>query len=225
MNSRKLAFLSLMLVLVTILPADAQPQRPARPQIAREGRWEFSLQTRYTASRDYAADNGSKLSFKDSLGWGFGFGYNLSDQFNLGLAFGWRRIPYQATVVDATDPASVSTYGSEMSASSLGLSADWNILPGRFTPYVNGRLAWLLVDTNIVAGISSGCWWDPWWGYVCGNVPTTYGENTGAYGLGVGGRFEVSESFFVRVGYEHGWTGIDGFGDSNLFRVDLGLLN
>lgn len=223
--TRRILHLSILVVVLATLAAEAQPTRPPRPDVTRHGRWEFTLQTRYTASRDFDRDDGSSLSLKDSLGWGFGFGYNFNDRFDLALGFGWRRIPYDATAVDATDPENVARYNSELSVSTISLMGDWNILPGRLTPYVNGRVGWTMIDTNIVAGWGSGCWWDPWWGYVCGNVPYTYGKDTGSYGFGAGGRFQVSEGFFIKVGYEYGMTGLDSVDGNHMFRVDLGLLN
>jgi opacity protein-like surface antigen len=224
MKHRLVALIAVVL-LIAVTAAEAQPQRPTRPHQGRAGRWDFSLQTRYTASRDLGADDGSSLSFDDSLGWGFGFGYHFNDRFNLGMVFGWRRIPYNGLIVDPADPGDPKYYSSELSVSSLGVTGDWNILTGRFTPYVNGYAGWSLVDTNIVAGWGTGCWWDPWWGYICGNVPYTYGQDTGTYGLGIGGRFEVTDGFFIRVGYEHGWSGLDIFDSNDLIRVDLGLMN
>ena len=224
MKQRLLALAVLVLV-IAATAADAQPRRPTRPYQARAGRWEFSLQTRYTASRDYNSDNGSSLSLKDSLGWGFGFGYNFNDRFNLGLGFGWRRIPYDAVAVDATDPDNAARYNSELSVSTISLIGDWNILPGKITPYVCGRAGWTMIDTNILAGWGSGCWWDPWLGYVCGSVPYTYGKDTFSYGIGLGGRLELSEAFFVRVGYEYGKTDLDRFDGNHMLRIDLGLLN
>jgi len=159
------------------------------------------------------------------VGWGFGFGYNLDEHLNLGLAFNWRSINYQATAVDADDPSRVVHYGSRLDISTLGLTGDWNILPGGLTPYIHGELAWMIVDTNIFADWGSSCWWDPWWGYRCGGVPVHYGKNTGAYTLGLGGRFHVTNSFFVRVGYEHIWLGIDTVDGSDMLRIDLGLMN
>jgi hypothetical protein len=223
MSRRFVSLLVLVSLIATV--AVAQPRRPDRPYYAREGRWDFSLQTRYTASQSVDHDNGSSLELEDDLGWGFGFGYNLTDRFNLGLAFGWRSVPYTATAIDATDPDVPSTYGGRLTTTSMGVTADWNILQGPFTPYVTGSAAWLLIDSNVLAGWTNGCWWDPWWGYICGAVPATYGIDTGAYSLGFGGRFEVSNSFYVRVGYEHAWLGTGPIDGTDVLRIDLGLMN
>lgn len=69
-----------------------------------------------------------------------------------------------------------------------------------------------------------GCWWDPWWGYVCGTVPLTYGVSTSTYGLGVGFRYEFSDKVFARAGYEHDWFGVDSVEGVDVLRIDLGFL-
>ncbi len=222
---RRLTPLMILAVILVATIADAQPQRPTRPDLTREGRWDFGLQTRYNWGAEYDRSNGSSITLHDDLGWGFGFGYHISNKFNLGMNFGWRSVPYDAVAVDATDPAATSRYSGKLSTSTIGLTGDWNILPGKITPYINGGLAWMLIDTNIFAGWSNGCWWDPWWGYVCGSVPATYGKTTGAYTLGGGMRFEINDSFFIRAGYERGWIGSGSIDGTNLLRIDLGLMN
>ena len=82
-----------------------------------------------------------------------------------------------------------------------------------------------MIDTNIHAGWSQGCYWYPYLGYVCGAYPATYGTNAAAYNIGVGGRFELTPSFFVRVGYEYGGLDIDAVDGQHMMRIDLGFLN
>jgi len=220
---RRVVFSSLAALLVAGL-AWAQPQ-PYRHDQTREGRWEFNLQTRYTTAKDFDGAGGSKVELDDDLGWGFGFGYHFNPRFCLGMLFGWRSIGYQATVVDRDDPANTWQYSNQLETSTIGLTGDWNILPGKITPYVSGGLAWMLIDTNIYAGTDWGCYYDPWWGYVCYDYSSTYGDDAATWSLGAGVRFELTPSFFARVGYEHGWIDADAIDGADMFRVDIGLLN
>ena len=203
--------------------AEAQTRRNRKP--VRTDRWDFSLQTRYTTSRDFSGAGGSSLDLQDSLGWGFGFGYNFNQRFNLGMVFSWRSINYNATGIDPDDPDHTQSYSGRMNTSTIALTGDWNLLQGPITPYLNGAIGWMMVDTNIFAGYTGGCWWDPWWGQVCGNYPTTYGVNTAVGILGAGVRFDLSPSVFARVGYERGWTDRDASSGSDMVRIDIGLMN
>jgi hypothetical protein len=45
-----------------------------------------------------------------------------------------------------------------------------------------------------------------------------------AYTLGLGGRFEVSHSTFLRAGYERGWLDTSSFDGSNMIRIDIGFM-
>jgi opacity protein-like surface antigen len=217
--------LMILFLLATLLtPCLAQAQKPSNWEPTRAGKWEFSLQTRYTTSKEALGAGGSKLKLDDDLGWGFGFNYHLNKKFDLGMLFSWRTIGYQATGIDGIDPGTTIDYSNNLSISTFAITGDWNILEGPFTPYINGVLGWTLIDTNIVAGLSNGCYWDPWWGYICGTVPTTYGKDVFTYGLGAGGRFQVSESFFLRAGYEYAWIDAGNIDGTNMLRIDFGFL-
>jgi opacity protein-like surface antigen len=218
-----LIILTTVMILTTLVSA-AQAQRSRLGQMPRGERWDFTIQTRYTSANDYSGNGGSSVAINADLGWGFGFGYNFNQHFNLGLLFTWRSVPYQSEAVDAEDPTQTSRYSGTMSTSTFGLSGEYNVLKGPLTPYVNASLGWMHINSNIFAGWTSGCWWDPWWGYRCGPVPLTYGANETAYTLGLGGRFEVSSSVFLRAGYERGWIGSSTVDGSDMMRIDIGFM-
>lgn len=223
MMRRTLILVSTFFILATVVSV-AQAQRTGTRHIPRGDRWDFTIQTRYTSSQDYEGEGGSSVSINSDLGWGFGFGYNFNQHFNLGLLFTWRSVPYQSLAVDAEDPDQKNSYSGQMTTSTFGLSGEYNILKGRFTPYVNGSLGWMHINSNIFAGWTSGCYWDPWWGYVCGPIPLTYGANKTVYTLGLGGRFEMSSSVFLRAGYERGWISSSSVDGSDMMRIDLGFM-
>ena len=74
------------------------------------------------------------------LGWGFEFGYNINERFNVGFLTTWRSATYLATSISAEDPGNTSSYSNWLQSTTMAISADWNILPRRFTPYVSGAL-------------------------------------------------------------------------------------
>jgi len=216
---KKLAILS-MLMIVCATPAFAQLSDMSR----RTAKWDFSVQTRYTAAKDFSGAYGSRLSMDDDLGWGFGFDYHLNERLDLGFLMSWRSIPYNATAVDATDASNTVNYSNWLDTGTFAADATWNILPRRVTPYLTGSLGWTLINTNISAGISSGCWWDPWWGYVCSSYVSTYGADAFTYSAGVGVRLEVTQAVFFKVGYDWAGVDIDSADSFNIFRVDAGIM-
>jgi len=148
----------------------------------------------------------------------------LNRNFDLGGSFTGRSINYKATAIDASDPNNTFEYGNKLDITTIALTGHWNILDGPITPYLSGSIGWSIVDTNILAGINSGCWWVPYWGYRCGRWPVTYGDSTASFSLGVGGRFEFTDNLFVRVGYEYGWLDSGPVDGTNMFRIDFGFL-
>ncbi len=191
----------------------------------RTERWDFSIETRYTDSAEFDGAYGTSLKLEDDLGWGFQFGYNLNERFNLGLLMSWRSISYTATYFDQTDPTTALSYGGWLDTGTFAAMGQFNLLPKTFTPYVNGGIGWTLIDTNIVADYYAGCWYDPWWGYICNGYTSTYGTDTASYLVGVGVRLEPSEAVFIQGGYERAWldgASTDGF---NMVRIVLGFTN
>jgi opacity protein-like surface antigen len=62
------------------------------------------------------------------------------------------------------------------------------------------------VDTNIPTGVGQTyCYWDPWWGYVCGGYAPTKTENDVSYNAGVGVRYDVNRQFGLQASYNKMW--------------------
>jgi len=56
----------------------------------------------------------------------------------------------------------------------LMAEATYNILARPLTPYGTGGLGWSWVDNNIATEPPTvGCWWVPWYGYVCEGYENT----------------------------------------------------
>jgi hypothetical protein len=190
----------------------------------RAGRWDFTIQTRYSWSRTIDFDNGSKVEIDGDLGWGFGFNKYVKEQLSIGLAFNWHSAGYTATGV-REDGQETATYGNTLSTSAALLDLKYIIGSKRFKPYITGNLGWALVNTNIVADLDGGCWYYPYVGYVCGSYASaTYGTDGFAYGLGLGLQVDISPTAFLRVGWDRAWIDVDGAGDNDVLRVDLGFL-
>ena len=189
----------------------------------RTGTWELSIQTRYTGSRDYDGEHGSSLSFDDDLGYGFNVGYNINERFNLGASASWRTVGYSAHVVSADDPEKTLDYTDWMDTANLAFNAVFNVLPKRFTPFLQGAIGWAMVDTNVPSDVEGACWWDPWWGETCVTYVDTYSEDAVSYGLGAGLSCQVTDLWSVRAGYEKLWVDAGASDDFDIARLDVGF--
>jgi hypothetical protein len=111
---------------------------------------------------------GSSLETDDELGFSFGLGYNLSQRLLL---------------------------TGELDVGSFSGIATWHFMDGPITPYVSATLGWTWVDSNIADGPPQvGCWWDPWYGYICTSLTETKSDTSMSYGFGavrieIGGKF------------------------------------
>jgi opacity protein-like surface antigen len=89
---------------------------------------------------------------------------------------------------------------------SLMFDATYNILARPVTPFIAGGLGWSWVDTNIATGPPTvGCWWYPWYGYVCTGYPNSKTLSGLAYELGAGVRWDFNRSFDARASYNMKW--------------------
>lgn len=207
------------------LPAVAQV--PGVGPEGRAGRWEATAQLRFLLSEDLRFKGGSTLELDDELGFGFAFGYNLSEQLLLGGEFTVGSVDYRGTLVSANDPPEDPlTLSGEFDTASLSATATWHFMPGPVTPYASAGLGWTWVDTNIAEGPPEpGCWWDPWYGYICGYFQDTATEDFLTLSLGVGMRWDVNSALFFRGGYEQRWLDIDrvsGNSDVGVIRLEIG---
>ena len=70
-----------------------------------------------------------------------------------------------------------------------------------------------------------GCWWDPWWGYICTPYQSTRSVDEFAYQLGVGVRWDISRTFTIRGAYEKQWVDVGtatSTPDFDVFRIGFG---
>ncbi|MEJ2513806.1 MAG: outer membrane beta-barrel protein [Gammaproteobacteria bacterium] len=200
-----------------------------QPTTMRMDRWEFYFQTRLAMGETLDFDGGTTIRTDDDLGFGFGFGYNFTEQFSLAGEFAFNAVDYDGTLASGDDPpASPERIRGTVDTSSMQLVGTWHLTQGRpWTPYLNAGIGWTWVDTNIATGPpETGCWWDPWWGYICTGFVPTRTEDALNYSVGAGLRYDFRGNLFLRGGYEMRWTDFDnadGAQDFGIIRLEFGV--
>lgn len=190
----------------------------------RAGRWEASAQIIGSSSESSGGEMGSGLDVDSDIGFAFGFAYNFNEHFAMGMDFSFLNPDYEATI--ETEDGDTITIDHEMDVFNGNLYGTWNFMEGPFTPYVQAGMGWTYIDSNVADGLpSTGCWWDPWWGYVCANFYDTYDDTSFSYGAGAGLRYEFGNGMFVKGSYNV--MELDGGGDGadpsfDLWRLELG---
>ncbi len=217
----KLSALSLILAVLCFTElAQAQQYTSVRAG-GRAGTWDLFLPLTYAESSTINGQGGSYAHIDPGWGLGFGFGYNITDRFEIGGLWVWNSRSYYANV--STTTGGSRRYSNWMNTSTLQMNGTFYFLTGKVTPFITGGLGITYIDTNIPTTFSGGpttCWWDPWFGYVCDNYTPTRTENDFTYDIGLGVRFDLDRSFALEAGYYRSWVDVSrATGSTPIFDV------
>jgi opacity protein-like surface antigen len=172
-----------------------------KSMVARTGHWEGSVGLYGTSSESASGTNGSGIDVDGGIGLSLGLGYHFSEHLAVRFDGSWARPDYSARF--NTEEDGLVEIDQELSLFSGQVSGVYHLLPGAFTPYLQAGIGWTYVDSNVADGPPvTGCWWDPWWGYICSNFFSTYSETSFSWNLGAGLRYDLNRDMFVRGGYE-----------------------
>lgn len=190
----------------------------------RAQRWEATLQGRYVNSDTIEFENGASADLSSSTGFGFGFAYNFDSRLAAGLDLVWNNVNYAGTITNGSG-ASQSVSGTALTGAMI-VSGTYHLLEGPITPYVNGGLGFTHTDTGIPQGTTTGCWWYPWFGLVCGPITFTKTSTDWTYLVGAGIRWDVTRGFFLKAGVQQQWVGVgsaSGIPSFTGWRFDIGF--
>jgi opacity protein-like surface antigen len=170
----------------------------------REGRWELGLGVLYQLGADFDSDGGSTLETDDDLGFVLDVGYNLSDTLAVSFVGEYAGVGYDATVID--DEGEIIGISGDFDQWVVGANLVYHFSEGPLTPYVGAGIGYTWIDTNIPTGPPvGGCWWDPWWGWVCYSSYPTKTESAFSYQAFLGLRYELNDPTFMKLSYTSQW--------------------
>lgn len=204
---------------------------PAAAQAAgREGSWETTLGIVFQNSSDADFQGGTEAEFDSDTSFVFGLGYHYTDNLEFGGRLGIGTTDYAASIATDVngdgDADGFADVRGDLEFTTLLLDATWNMMSGPFSPFVTGAIGWSWMDTNIATGPpQTGCWWDPWWGYVCTSFQDTKTLDGFSYQLGVGARHDFTDTVAVHGSYRINWIDFDkakGTPDFDGFQLSLG---
>lgn len=186
--------------------------------------WEWSIAALYQDSKAMGSDNGSSLNVDSAIGLGFNVGYYFTDHLSLGFDIDFLRPDYTAVLVDDTVvPAETTEIRHEMSQFNGRLKANFDFLEGPFRPFVEAGLGWSYFDSNVLDGDPIvGCWWHPWWGYICEGFYQTFNDTVFTYGVGAGFKYRFVGDSFIKMSVNQ-WQldGVGAAGDEGLTGARL----
>ena len=191
---------------------------------SREGRWEYTLGIPYQLGSETTFDGGSTLKTKSDFGFGMTFGYNPSEQVTWSFGLKWAGVGYDADVVKQ-DGGSTHVSGTY---DAWGLSGNllFNLGQGPLTPFVGAGIGYTWIDTNVPNGLpQTGCWWDPWYGYICSTYYPTKSVNSFSYQAMGGLRYAFNPRTFLRLSYASQWIDTsNGTPRFDVFGLEIGWL-
>ena len=197
-----------LLVLVSAGTALAASQGAGAQMLRGEsgapGDWEFRIGPVFTESKNVGFDGGSNADIKSTTGIKIGTGYYVSDHLIIGGNFSYANADFNGTVRGNNGAASLENGNADFST--LMFDATYTLLEGPIKPFGVAGVGWNWVHTNIATGPpQTGCWWDPWWGYVCSGYQPTHSSSNFAYQVGAGVKFNFSRQFAIDAAYKYTW--------------------
>jgi outer membrane protein assembly factor BamD len=169
------------------------------------GRWEALGGITYSGTTDIDFEGGTTAEVKNSFGFLAGGAYNFTDRLRLGGSLRYDSKDYDANVVGDA-PGEVYAVSGSMDTMSVMVDAAYTFMTGPVKPYLVGGVGWAWVDTNIATDPPEiGCWWHPWWGYVCTSWQDTRTVDGLAYEVGIGMRYDFSNALAADAAYRMRW--------------------
>ena len=126
--------------------------------------------------------------------WGFGVGaaYHFSNRLQVQMMLDWLNADYDATIMSGDVPPDPAfTVSGEYESLRRGSTClrSWTVTSRPTCPRAS---AGALSIRMFRRPPQTGCWWDPWWGYICTTYQNTRDTDEFAYQAGVGVRWDVT---------------------------------
>jgi opacity protein-like surface antigen len=198
MSLRKIALLLVLLLLSTSLHAQRFNKQPDYAGL-REDTWEASLLVGSQSGVSASGENGSSVDIDSEFGWGFSVGWNMTPKWNFAFRFMLAKPDYTAVIVPEDPEIPPQTLNYTASRYSSQLNATYHFFRGPLTPYVQAGIGYSRLDSNVPSTPPvTGCWWDPWWGYICNTTWSTYETSEFTYNVGLGLRWDINGALWMR---------------------------
>lgn len=188
-------------VALTMFVAFASTDALAQRDAERAKTFEFGLQLANVSGSAFTGINGASLDVSNDTAIGIIGGYNFTDRFQVGAEMMWADPSYRLQRALA-DTGAIASVDADLDVGTFLLKAVYNFLDGPVTPYIEAGAGWIRVDSNVADGPpTTGCWWDPWWGYMCTSFYDTYSDTRTGYTYGLGVRWDINRDMVVRASY------------------------
>jgi len=192
---------------------------------ARDPGWDIGGDLVWQDKKTINFNGGTQVRLDDDWGLSFTFGYRFNSKVELHFALDWSDMDYDATLLTDTTPQGTVEVSGTAEAFTPRVNVHYNFIDGPLTPFVMAGFGYSFIDTNIPEGRPSNvCWWDPWWGYVCGTVQPTKGVDEFSYQFGLGVRWDFSPTVSLRASIEKHYIDLPNTGTPGVGQVKVGVV-
>ncbi len=192
---------------------------------SRANKWEFFLSPMLTNSKVLQFDNGAEADINKRSSLGVGFGYNMNKHIELSLLFASSNANYTGTRIADDNAKTPEKFTSNLYTNRLDFGFTYNLLKSAFTPYLSANIGSTYIDSGIPTGnLTTLCWWDPWWGYVCGPHAQTYTSTEINYGASIGLRYDFNRKLFIKGGIAKNYLDISNRPDFTTYQFIFGFM-
>ena len=148
-----------------------------------------------TIEKTTSSKYGAKIEMEDTTFYAFGLGLNLHDNFNLNLDAAF----FTNFDFKLIDSGGVINHA-DVDSMSMNLNIDYNIFKSRFTPLVSAGVGFIRFDGN----------WD-------NTFLGIFSETDFTYNLGVGARWDVTDTIAFNAIYRNMWVEMKDADDATRF--------
>jgi opacity protein-like surface antigen len=139
-----------------------------------------------------------KTEMNDTGLGGFGVGYHFNHYLSVRMEFMFGGASSKMSAPDQ--------FGGMLQAEQDGFlhtgrfNLDYNIINRRLTPFVTAGIGYQYLEMELrhLPPVPV-CWWDPWWGWVCGYAEPYASETAFTWNAGAGVRWDVTDFFFMKL--------------------------
>ncbi|HEU4618298.1 MAG TPA: outer membrane beta-barrel protein [Gammaproteobacteria bacterium] len=178
--------------------AAAQSQRSGD----RAKTWEIGFNAFNAYSDALSGQGGSSLHVDSAIGFGGVASYNLTNRVAVLGEINWSHPDYRADLKLDNGTGTVEAIHGNLDVATVLLKGLYYFSESDFSPYIEFGAGWSRIDSNIANGQpSTGCWWEPWWGYVCAQSFDTYHDTRTTYTGAFGVRWDIDPSLLLKLSW------------------------
>jgi opacity protein-like surface antigen len=188
-------------LLLAATACSATVSAQSRPQPSgRAGTWEVGFDA-FAANSDTLSGRGaSSLQVDSSLGFGGVAAYNLTNRIAVLGEIDWSRPDYRANL--DVENSGIEAINGSLDVRTVLLTGVFYFSASDFSPYLEIGAGWSRIDSSIAGGPpSTGCWSDPWWGYVCAQDFESYHDTRATYTSAFGVRWDIDPTLLLKLSW------------------------